>query len=503
MEQYLCRKLKNQLSGGNLMKRKAALILALLMASQCFLTSCSNKEEEAETPKQSVSENTGSTDSSDTAEETEVQTEAETDIYASLTPKNYDGYTFAFSIEGQAYGTTEMDFEEMTGDIIVDTIFTRNRAIEDILNIVITQEYGAAEGRLKDMHMAGDDIYDVVWLAINQMDTMKREYLFDFYEIEDINWDDPWWEEATRKDYETGTKLFFAQSPMNLHFYESLIPILFNKEIANQYQIENLYTAVSEGRWTLDMMAEVSTSVITDKDGDSIIDASKDIVGYAASTNLVPFMTVAAGARYSEKGENGVPVFLGLTERLQSSVEKIAKTFSVSDNVVAYGDYIRLFSENHAMFFLDCLGRVKDLRETEFDFGILPLPKYDESQEEYISSFVGYADCMVIPSANREAAEIGTILTYFSAYSYRDLIPAFYEKSVTGKQFRDQESVEMLEIMLSNIRMEPALLFEWCGMLGLIEKAAQSNGEGLAAKFQAMEKAMATTIDRMYGKYVN
>lgn len=253
------------------MKPKISLILALLLASQCLLASCASNDtdEKAEDKTNvSVSDDAGIPDSipEDTAEQTEAQTEP--DIYSTLTPKNYNGYTFAFSIEGQAYGTTEMDFEEMTGDIIVDTIFTRNRAIEDTLNIVITQDYGAGEGRLKDMHMAGDDVYDVVWLAVNQMDTMKREYLFDFYEIEDINWDEPWWEPSVRKDYETGSKLFFTQSPMNLHFYESLVTPLFNKEIAKEFQLEDLYTVVKEGRWTLDKMAEISTSVITDRDGD-------------------------------------------------------------------------------------------------------------------------------------------------------------------------------------------------------------------------------------------
>jgi len=57
--------------------------------------------------------------------------------------------------------------------------------------------------------------------------------------------------------------------------------------------------------------------------------------------------------------------------------------------------------------------------------------------------------------------------------------------------------------MLANIQSDPALTFEWCGMLKLIETAAQNNGEGLASKFQAMAKAMDTTIDRMYAKYVN
>ena len=81
------------------------------------------------------------------------------------------------------------------------------------------------------------------------------------------------------------------------------------------------------------------------------------------------------------------------------------------------------------------------------------------------------------------------------------LKPAYYDKTLTYKAMRDEESVEMLEIMFSNIQTDPALTFEWCAMLKLIETAAQNNGEGLASKFKAMEKAMVVTIDRMYQGY--
>ena len=493
--------------GGNLMKRRTLLIVTLLLASQFLLAACSSEDADTGTqkdPASEFSENVSGTVNTDVAQESSEQSEIETepDLYAALVPKDYDGYSFDFHIEGQAYGTTDMDYPEMTGDIIVDTIYTRNRSIEDILNIVISQEYGAAEGKIKEMHMAGDDIYDVFWLTLNQMDTFKREYLYNLYDIKGIDWDAPWWEESVRKDYETCGKLYFTQSPMNLHFYESLVPILFNKDIAKEYQLEDLYTIVKDGRWTLDKMAEVSTSVITDLDGNGVIEVSDDLFGFTGAFNILSLMTVSAGARYSEMGENGIPVFLGLTEKLQSSVEKISKTFSAPNNAFD-GDHINIFLGGHALFFLDTLGRVKDFRAAELDFGILPYAKYDETQEEYISTVVGYADCMIVPSTNREAANIGTILTYLSAYSYRDLIPAFYEKSVTGKQFRDQESVEMLELMLSNVQTDPTLTFEWCGMMGLIQKAIQNNGEGLASKFQAMDKAMDITIDRMYGKFAD
>ena len=108
---------------------------------------------------------------------------------------------------------------------------------------------------------------------------------------------------------------------------------------------------------------------------------------------------------------------------------------------------------------------------------------------------------MVVPSTCREGHNIGTILNYLSALSYRDLIPAYYEKNIQGKQMRDEDSVKMLEIMLSNIRADLSLIFEWCGMNNLILTSSKTNGANLASKFKAMEKAMVVTIDRMYQGY--
>ena len=487
------------------MKRTIPLILALLMASQCFLTACGNTEAEIETettPQQTFSENSGSADSSETIEETEPETEPS--LYDTLQPKDYEGYTFRFFTEGSNYGITAMDAEEVNGEIINDTIYERNRYIEDQLNIVFSDTWAdwmEPRDRLKIMVPAGSDDFDVMWYGVYLNSSLSSEHMINLYEIEDINWDDPWWEKDIRDIYEIKGKLFFTHTPMNLHYYESLVTPLFNKTIAEQNQLDNLYDIVNEGKWTFDKMAEIAVSMIKDIDGNGKMERSKDLFGIAASTNLVAYMMVSGGCQVIGADETGYPQFLGLSERFTSVVESMAKTFSVPDILIENGDYIQQFQNQHSLFFLDTLGRVKDFRSLDADFGILPLPKYDEAQEDYISSIFNGALAMVVPSTCREGHNIGTILNYLSALSYRDLIPAYYEKNIQGKQMRDEDSVKMLEIMLSNIRADLSLIFEWCGMNNLILTSSKTNGTNLASKFKAMEKAMVVTIDRMYQGY--
>jgi len=486
------------------MKKRLAFFLALLMLSQAALTGCASdgKETTSDTEKSVSKTEPGNENPDAPAEETEPETEPS--LYDTLQPKDYDGYTFRFFTEGSNYGITAMDAEEITGEIINDTTYERNRYIEDQLNIVFSDTWAnwmEPRDRLKIMVPAGSDEFDVMWYGVYLNSSLSSEHMINLYEIEDINWDDPWWEKDIRDIYEIKGKLFFTHTPMNLHYYESLVTPLFNKTIAEQYQVENLYDTVNEGKWTFDKMAVIAESMIKDLDGNGKIERSKDLFGIAASTNLVAYMMVSGGCQVITSDENGYPQFLGLSERLTNVVEAMAKTFSVPDILIENGDYINQFQSQHSLFFLDTLGRVKDFRALDSDFGILPLPKYEEAQEDYISSIFNGALAMVVPSTCKERYNIGTILNYLSALSYRDLIPAYYEKNIQGKQMRDEDSVKMLEIMLSNIRADLSLIFEWCGMNNLILNSSKTNGANLASKFKSMEKAMNTTIDRMYQGY--
>ena len=48
--------------------------------------------------------------------------------------------------------------------------------------------------------------------------------------------------------------------------------ILFNKELHAQYNLENLYQMVYDGRWTLDQFAQLCKTVTEDMNQDSVMD---------------------------------------------------------------------------------------------------------------------------------------------------------------------------------------------------------------------------------------
>jgi len=479
------------------MKKKLSFIIAIVMLLQAVFIGCASSGNNL--PAENPDSSAGTENPNESTESTETASP-----YDSLTPQNYDGYTFRFFTEGSNYGITMMDAEDITAEVVNDAIYVRNRYIEKELNLVFSDtwaDWTEPRDRIKIMVTADTDEFDVMLMGVYLMASLKKEHMLNLYDLSGINWNDPWWEKEIRDVYEIKGKLYFSHSPMNLHYYESLVPILFNKQIALERNIEDLYAVVREGKWTYDKMASIASGVIDDRNGDGVYKSTDDLFGIAASTNLVAFMVPGGDCQIIVPDETGYPSFPGLTEKLTGIVSELAKTFSTPNMLIENGEYIREFQNQHSFFFLDTLGRVKDFRALDEDFGILPVPKYDEDQEKYISSIFNGALCFVVPSTCELGENTGTVLNYLSALSHRDLIPAYYEKNIQGQQMRDEDSVEMLNIMLSNIRADLSLIFEWCGMNGTILSAAKNNGEGLASKFKAMEKAMGMTIDRMYSGY--
>lgn len=496
------------------MKKKLSLLLALLMLSGSMMYSCGESTSETAkdtgeaAEKQPAQENTAETK---TETETEPETEAETepDLYADLKKCDYEGYNFRAMTAYSNFGFTLMDAPEITGEIINDTIYERNRAVEKELNIVITDEQLPdpydPQKRLRQMTASGDDQADAVFSELSLVSNLvTNNYFHDLYSIEGIDWEKPWWEKKVQDQLKLYGKLYYIYTPMHLHYYESLLPLVFNKAFAEQYQLENLYDTVRGGKWTLDKMNEIMASVTHDISGDGVMNAKDDHFGIAASINLVSYYAVSAGNHFIEVDGDEISYSV-LDERMINTAEKLSAIYPDGTKCIGlstpglldhYGfNVTQPWIEGHALFYLDTLGRVKDFRELEQDFGVLPMPKYDEAQETYISTTFNGASTLIVPTTAKEAGNIGTILEYLGAYSYRDLRPAYYEYNVKGKQFRDQDSVEMLEIMLDNITVDLGFIYNW-GIGDAFNKVVLE-GEGIVSTFEARETAILKAMNRL------
>jgi hypothetical protein len=106
------------------------------------------------------------------------------------------------------------------------------------------------------------------------------------------------------------------------------------------------------------------------------------------------------------------------------------------------------FVADRALFVGGNLKWAERLRAMENDFGIVPLPKYDENQENYAVHFqANVGASMAVPSGNTEVVKISKVLEDIAYDSYLHVMPAYTEIVLEGQSVRDEESIVSLNII--------------------------------------------------------
>lgn len=366
--------------------------------------------------------------------------------------------THIFGWEGAA--NVEFFVEEEDGDIVNDAIFTRNRTVEERLNVALTYTLvpGAYDNRaawvkqVTQSAMAGDGANDIVaGYSMSGATLANNRLLIDLMGLDHIDFEKPWWPESLIKEASCGGKLYFCSGDISTNMIYYLYSIYFNKTLAQNYDVENLYDLVREGKWTLDKMIEISNDLYSDLNGDGKKDPA-DQFGYTTHSTWSDTFFFAGGLRTTTIGSDGLPVlseeFGG--EKAQDLLTKLIDMFAANEMYLGndYEIVRNQFLEGRALFLTTEVYYAKNyLRDTQIEYGILPIPKYDEMQEDYytVSSFP--YTLYGIPVDAKDPSMSAAILECLASESYRTVSPALFEVALKVKYASDDDVSEMYDII--------------------------------------------------------
>jgi hypothetical protein len=240
----------------------------------------------------------------------------------------------------------------------------------------------------------------------------------------------------------------------NSIFYAGLAStkvIYFNRQKIADYGLEMPYQTVFEGKWTLDKLVSITKDVYEDLNGNGQRD-KEDFYGYVSFSIHNGFLT-AFDIPILEKGGDDILKIVANNEKTISFVEKIYDWYYNSTGVLVNPDYAsgwdqEMFANNQALF---AFGRLKDAPNryvaSNVEYGIVPLPKFDENQKNYrvfsVDEFF-MIPCTVAPDALERT---GIIIEAMSSEGYKQIIPAYYEIALKNKYLQDEESVKVLDLI--------------------------------------------------------
>ena len=430
--------------------KKTAFLLALLLMLSAF-ASCSDNTPEPPTPEGSPVGNP--------SEQTEVQTEPEEETRPPhhVPESDFGGADFVVAYPAWAGYVYYFFADEQTGDSMNDAIFDRKLRVEDAVNVSIGQvECGyivEVVNEVKRSVQAGDDAYQMgLFHCIQGISEMATgNYLFNLDELPNIDLSAGWWNQTMMDMLRLGSKTYYG---VNDYMIPAPYCIYFNKDMVTRYQLDNPYGLVYEGEWTLDRFLSLSESVTQDQNGDGKF-GDEDFAGIIAndSSCYTSFVT-GCGQYMTSRDEEGHVALDMNTERMISIVEKVYAAANAPGVIQVPGTKggIEMFSQGNILFDLGSIAGAVKFRETEFDLGILPYPKFNTEQDNYIS--LDWGGLMAVPATVGNPEMVGAVIELLAYESADTVIPAYYDVLLAGKLARDTDTVAMMDLLFDTIAYE-------------------------------------------------
>lgn len=480
-------------------KKILALILAIIMV--ICTVSCANSG------TQEKSTDAGTSPSSD-GEVTAKEDEGEK---LELPDKKFNDKTLTFLVRasGGEWDTIDIYAEGITGDIINDAVYRRNDIILSDYGVTILEIGTDSTAQMVESEVkthSGE--FQAVISKLGDAATISNKgqlYDLNSSEIQYIDLEKSWWDSKAANELSINGGLYFATGDLLTSDNDGTFILMFNKTIAKNKNMPNLYESVAKYEWTYDLMYSLEQQAIEDVNGELKYD--EGIIGFAVTGNVPYCAFYSAGIRLVNKDNNDYPSYSLDIEKATRIIEASAPVFGKDvalnmeidgdGNVVTSGT--KCFGGGHALFFGECMQCISRLRESDAIFGVLPYPMLNKDQKAYYAHMNEVGGVMSIVKSNSDATlEMTCIVIEAMAYhSQKLLTPAYYDKSLVYKGLHDEESKPMLDLILANRVYDLAYIYGWGGAVAGIRQMIADGRNTISSQSARYKTQVNNAIKRM------
>ncbi len=426
------------------MKRKISAILLISMLAS--LAACGdNTEDPVETTTDSASEST-----------------AEATMKDILGFGREDNGNKKFTIYADSNRSYEYDAEESTGDVVSDAVYEKNSAVEDYLGIDFEFRYSPCDWAVLDQFhgtitndiMSGTGEIDLVSsVMVCTMPIVSNGYFLEGKSLEYADFDHEWWLSGMYDRFSIAGKLYGFLGDASLSLYKDMSVIFFNKRIWNEFKAPDPYDLVRNNEWTLDKFIEICSGMSNDLNGDGKYTLEDDQLSFLAERVPAGTFQTALELKIVELDKNGTPQYIGLTERFQTAFEKLQKFYAGDDMITMYSidDHtyktMKTFAEGRVGSMVNFIYSTEYMRDMADDYGIVPIPKFDENQEKYHAQLGTSTTMLFVPVTTKSPELTSKVMESLAYYGNKLVTPKYYEVALKEKYARDTEIHEMLDLI--------------------------------------------------------
>ncbi len=477
-------------------KKSLLLILAALLCAGT--TSCGDSTETTETTADTVAE---------------TETAVETEWLDTLEAKNYEGAEY---VVGYGISTTipmlNPPADEMTGETMNDAMYQRDAELMERYNYRIVYNPDVNCNTVKNSVTAGDVVCDTLTntLMDNGIGSLATAgVLYNLMDLDDLHLDREWWSRLMYENLQYNGKMFYTSGDIAPHSYMGPACVYLNLRLADDYAIDTdaLYQDVYDGKWNYDQFYGIFEGLDTDLNGDGKMHCLDDFYGCVNEYNNLTsaLLICSAGEKLIETDDQGkLYVNLG-TDTIVDIITNMAKWFprieNNNDNTLLYD---QTYKSGRALFAIHYTeSTLRRFRDMEDDYVILPMPKYTDTQDTYISYLNPWVHGFICLPLVLEDAERTAFLTDAMAYKSWEMVrPAMIDSTLKGKAARNEDCANMLDIVYSTTYLDFNGIYEFGTCMNPVN-SAMFYEKPFASAYQAIEDKIAVAVEEFMAGFAD
>ena len=410
---------------------------------------------------------------------------------------------------------TEFYADDVTGNTISDEIHERNALVEELLGVRLNyiSEPGNTDHMSDFIKKAETDLssgaceYDIIAGYSRTAPAMALSgNLAELTSMDYLNFDKPWWPSTLIDECTVNNKLYFCSGDISTNLLWMMVATFFNKDLINQYGLENPYDLVKNNQWTLDKMLEMCAGRYSDTDGAGTKDRG-DTFGYVLyNINADAFINAAGFTALKKDNTGHIIISPDMTDqRLYSLIDKVGEFINGPDVFYENSTKVRdIFFEERSLFTTDrCFivaGKDNGASDAkiEFEYGIIPNPKYSTDQQNFCTNvghpYTMYAISVGVKGDNVDAC--AATIEMLAYQSYKMVTPAVFESAMKVKYASDDTASVMYDILRSTVVFDLGRLYsnQIGDVYATIRAQMFNNSKTFASQYKVTEKLMSAGI---------
>lgn len=214
-----------------------------------------------------------------------------------------------------------------------------------------------------------------------------------------------------------------------------------NTGLFERLGIEIPYDSVEDGSWSWDKVLELTRQAMS-------------VDGYVLKIGASTVSDLVSGV-YKSSGQNYMSTWLGATPKVAYDTQLTAKVVQVITDLRA-GDKILFdqysntgsalgdFRQGNLMFYVGTVSQMSDICKMGGEWTLLPMPKTDPMQEDYVAHLSASAPVVVVSASNPNTDDLAYMLDALNAASGHYLTEAYY-KDLIYNSLNNSKTLDMLD----------------------------------------------------------